>query len=183
MNNNKKKMKFLRQEMANNSIELKYFLLNCCGIYNEDLFSSKISHKDIKALIPSLKRVSFDSLIKDISSLYNGTVVAVKDSYGNILPYVNPKVIGEDLKDIDISYFKCEKDINYETIDMDIIDKISVEELINLCKKLRKYKRLQEFRVVNKTLKTKKCKEEYCKVKQYKKEKYNLVLKGREEND
>ena len=183
MDKNKKKMKFLRQEMSNNCIDLKLFLITCCGIYNKDLFSSKIRHKDVKILLPNLRRVSFDNLISNISSLYNGDVVAVRDSYGEILPYINPRIIYDDFEYIDILSFNNNPKSELVKKRDTIKDNLSVEELIILCRKLKRYKKIQEFRTANRVLKNKIYNEEYCKIKQYKREKFNLVMKGREEND
>lgn len=180
MSKNKQKLKFLKKEMSRISIDLKIFLLNYCGIYNENLFNNKVRHKDIKELLPNLRRVSFDSLIGDIKKLYNGEIIAVRDSFGYVLPYINPKI---DI--IDIDYSKINNDFNQEKeVENHTIDKnLSIEELIILCKRLKQYRKIQQYREVSKLLKNKIEQEEYCKVKQYKREKNNLRMRGREENE
>ena len=175
MDNHKQKLKDLNIRMQNNCIDLKIFLINYCGIFNEDLFTKKLKHKDIKELLPQLKRVSFEYLISDIRLLYNGEIIAVRDSYGEVLPYINPKVNMQNLDYSQVEYDLNEQSMTKEKLNNIQYENLSIEELILLCKRLKKYKRIQEYRIVSKYLKGKIQEYGYCKVKQYKREKYKII--------
>lgn len=166
-------LRSLMKELEGNSISVQKFLSIYCGISAENILNVKISHADLKILMPQLKRVGFDSLLKDKTDLYVGNIIAVRDSYGNIAPYKSP-----------------EMELNYESYDVCVesnkdkeIKKIIVNEDLNtyelsqLCKKFKISGRMREFRIAYSILKTKKDK----RVKDYKNKKLLLKIKGREQ--
>ena len=63
-----------------------------CNIDINSLDGVELSHKDIKFLMPDLKRISFEDLASDMRKLYIGKVIAVEDSFGNVAPYICPKI-------------------------------------------------------------------------------------------
>lgn len=165
----------LKKELEKKCISLTKFLINYCGIYNEEIYNIKISHQDIKELMPELKRVSFESLIGNKSSFYTGSIIPVKDCYGNVVPYVNPMLEIEVIKEID-----CEPiDDNFDLDNLDIDGELSKYDLVKLCRVLKEHNKYREYREAHKLLKN--TKEE--KVKKYKKRKTDLIMKGRGEKD
>ena len=165
----KEELRKLKKELENNCISLEKFLMIYFGIFNDKIDKIKISHKEIKELIPELRSVSFESLLKDKRNLYIGNIVAVKDSYGNIAPYVCIS-----LKDVkEINEFSCEQDSMRKNINAQQFDEDSnLYELITACKILKRDKRFCEYRKVHKLLSEKKD----VKVKEYKRTKYNLRI-------
>ena len=161
---------------CNKTISLKKFLVNYCRISEESLKRAKFSHKDIKELIPSLKRVSFNWLMDNKPLLNNGSVILVTDFYGNVVPYVRP-ILKECLIPISVDIKKSE----FETIFEDIIldENLETYELELLCNKYKACRRFKEYKVLNRLLK-RKLSVKTKKVKQYKIEKYNLRVKENE---
>ena len=171
----KEELKKLKKELENNCISLTKFLINYCGIYNEEIHNIKISHHDIKELLPEIKRVSFESLLVNKNSFYTGDIIPVKDCYGNVVPYVNPMLEIDVAVEID-----CEKVEHEHLLDDIIIDEdLSSYELVKLCRLFKEYNKKREYRIAHKLLK----KEKTDSVKQYKKRKDNLIMKGRENNE
>lgn len=173
------KNKELEKELKGICISLRKFLILYCNVYDETIYNKKMSHNDVKTLIPDLRRVSFQSLIGNKRSLYTGSIVAVMDSYGNVLPYIAPKIQDDFLPQfydykLDLTY-DCDKKNKLEEII--ISEDLSRYELVLLCKYYKNNNRIGEYRIANKLLKMKKG----GKVKKYKKEKFNLEMKGREE--
>ncbi len=70
------------------TISMAEFLYNYMGIEDSKIFI--ITHEDIKMLLPNLKRYSFCELKKDLSLLYDGDIILVKDPKGYVIPYYNP---------------------------------------------------------------------------------------------
>lgn len=166
-----KQKKYLEEELKNNCISLRKFLMIYCGVDDEILCDLTMSHKDIKKLIPDLKRISFEKLYSDMRSLYVGDVIVVKDSYGNIAPYVCPK-LEEILVPKIMDYKNDEEEIENLILNSDL----KSYELSIICKKLKAYKKFKEYRIANNLLKSK----IDIKGRQYKKEKYNLRKKEKE---
>ncbi|MDD5979480.1 MAG: hypothetical protein PUC23_00010 [bacterium] len=85
------------------TISMAEFLYNYMGIEDSKIFI--ITHDDIKILLPDLKRYSICNLKKDLSLLYDGDIILVKDPKGNIVPYYNPlrylDIIPTDLKEVE----------------------------------------------------------------------------------
>ena len=160
----------LKKELGNNCISLTKFLINYCGIYNDEIYNIKISHKDIKELVPQLKRVSFESLLQNKNGFYTGEIIPVKDCCGNVVPYINPMLEIDELLQIN-----CEK-IKEETVTKINPNKKScIYELAKLCRYYKVHNKLKEYRITHKLLEIKKD----SNVKQYKKKKDNLIMKGR----
>jgi len=142
----------LKKELEFSSISLQKFLINYCGIYNEKFHNIKISHKDIKELLPDLRRVSFESLLRDKTGIYTGDIIPVKDSFNNVVPYKNPMLVYDELIEFDCETNKEEKAITMETINEDL----STYELSQLCKYFKTHNRMKEYRATYKILKKKK---------------------------
>ena len=119
-------------EMRRNSISLKKFLIVYCGLYSDTMVNSNLSHKDIKILLPEIRRISFDKLISNKYMLYNGEVIAVKDSNDSVLPYINPKQKIEE-----ICYFDCECE---QKIDDEVPTNIENMNIYSLEKLLKEFK-------------------------------------------
>ena len=158
----------LKRELESSCISLQKFLINYCGIYNEKFHNMRISHQDIKELLPDLKRVSFESLLKDKNAIYTGDIIPVKDGFNNVVPYKNPMMVYEELVEFDCEADKEEKVITMEAIN----ENLSVYQLSELCKYFKTHNRMKEYRAAYKILKRKKDQEnnKHNKVKTKKKE-------------
>lgn len=171
---NKEDLINLKIELESKCISLTKFLINYCGIYNENIHNIKISHKDIKELVPNLKRVSFDSLLRNKTGFYTGDIIAVKDSFGNVIPYLNPMIEINEILNFDCKEIK-ENSVSEEKLN----DNLCAYELAKLCKYFKLHNKLKQYRDVRKLLEQ----EKDNGVKQYKKKRDILIMKGREEND
>lgn len=171
---NKKELVNLKRDLEKNCISLTKFLINYCGISNKNFYDMKISHQDIKKLMPDLKRVSFDILLKDKSCFYIGSIIPVKDCYDNIVPYVNPMLEFDKVLQIDCEETKEDNIMENLVID----DTLSDYELRKLCNYLKKCNNTKEYRKALNLLKSNKD----IKVKKYKREKYN-IKKGIKEDE
>ena len=161
---NKDELKKMKKDLENCCISLSKFLMNYCGVYNENIHNINFSHHDVKELMPHIKRVSFEHLIKDKNSLYTGKIIPVKDCYNNIVPYINPML------EIDVTFqIDCEVEVKKEFKDVVLTDELSIYELAKLCKIFKEHNKKREYRVAQKLLKQKRD----VGVKQYKKEKLN----------
>lgn len=170
--NNKNKMNKLIKELYDNGISLRKFLLYYCGLSIENYKNIKLSHSDIKVLMPYLKKVSYEYLLSNKSELYNGNIVAVIDSYNNIAPYITPKMVKEnDLVNIDVKREKNKNIIKNAILN----ENLNTYELSELCKAYKKVGRFKEYRIAHNLLKSKKD----LKVKKYKKQKELLKMEGR----
>ena len=165
----------LKKELETRCISLTKFLINYCGIYNDEIHNIKISHQDIKTLMPNLKRVSFESLLNNKKSFYIGDIIPVKDCYGNVVPYINPMIEYNVAAEIDCEATKCCEKLEEITID----ETLSNYELVKLCRLLKEHHKTREYREAHKLLK--KNKDEN--VKKYKRQKNILIMEGRREHD
>ena len=165
----------LKKELEKRCISLTKFLINYCGIYNDEIYNIKISHQDIKSLMPNLKRVSFESLLNDKKSFYIGDIIPVKDCYGNVVPYINPMIEYNVAAEIDCEVKERCKQLEEITID----ENLNNYELARLCRLLKEYHKNREYREIRRLLKRNKDE----KVKKYKREKDNLIMEGRREHD
>jgi len=168
---NRSELENLKKEMKSMCISLQKFLINYCGIYNEKIYDIKITHQDIKELMPQIKRISFEELLKNKKDLYVGNIIAVKDSLGNVVPYVNPML---ELNEISQIYCKEYKE---EEIIPDIIfdKKLCLYDLVKVCRYYKVHNKLKEYRIAHKLLE-----EENTSTKQYKKKREKLMMKGRD---
>ena len=168
---NRSEVENLKKEMKKVCISLQKFLINYCGIYSDRIHDIKITHQDIKELMPQIKRISFEDLLKCKKELYIGNIIAVKDSLGNIVPYVNPML---ELKEISQIY--CEKYEEEVTIPELISDKnLNIYDLVTFGRYFKTHNKLKEYRIVRKLLE-----EQKKGVKQYKKRREKLIMKGRD---
>ena len=158
-------------EMKKNSISLKKFLIVYCGLYNENMVNSNLSHKDIKILLPEIRRISFEKLVSNRYMLYNGEVIAVKDSNDSVLPYINPK-----LKIDEISYYDCECDQRIEDVIPSNIEDLNIYSLEKLLKESKDNKDLVSLKKVRNIIL-----QRTSRVKEYKYKKN--TMKGIDEND
>jgi len=172
-----KDKKVLNDLKDNNSISLRKFLMFYYGISDSNIFSHNLTHKDIKVLFPDLKRVNFDYVLDNIKEIYTGSIIMVKDSIGNSVPYINQKldICIED--DIDIEITEEDKNDTFEEI-IDL-ENLNLYELLELAKKYKMNNRINEYRKVCRIIK--KRKENDLKIYHEKKEK--IIMKGRCEND
>jgi len=161
----------LKKDLEKNCISLTKFLINYCGIYSDDMHNIEISHSDIKELMPQLKRVSFESLLKNKNGFYTGNIIPVKDCCGNVVPYINPM-----LKVDELSQINCEKIKEEKVVKLDPNKKPSIYELAKLCKYYKVHNKLKEYRTTHKLLEKQK---EDSNAKQYKKKRYN-AMRGRD---
>jgi hypothetical protein len=164
----KEQLKALKKEMQDISISLKKFLILYYGLDIE--YVDKLSHRDIKELIPDSKRISYEELLNRKKDLYTGNVVAVRDCFGDVVPYIKPN-IEITHEPILIGNCKRKKEENLE-----IHINLSTYELSILCKKFKLSKQFGEYRKAYRALKSKK----EVKTKKFIKERYSLMVK---END
>lgn len=165
----------LKNLEKNNSISLKKFLISYCCISNNALLNSKIAHKDIKFLLPDLKRFSYEYMLENLKDLYVGNIVLVEDCYGNFAPYLNPKI--EEYDDIIIEYEEHQENDRFELAVE--LENLNLYELAELAKKYREDKRMTEYRKVCRIIKSKKDPS----IEIYHKKKEKIILKGSDDND
>ena len=173
----KNELRILRGELDREAINIKKFLM-IFNLADESILKTKISHKDLCILIPNLRRVGYDKLLKDRGMLYSGDVIAIRDSFGCVLPYLNPKLIYSQEEFYRI--FDCEKDKTEIEIKK-IISSENLEpyELKEVCSKLLELRRFKEYKIVKRML-TKSLKYKSKKVKKYKIEKMKLKERNME---
>ena len=149
-----KDKKILNDLKDNNCISLRKFLMFYYGICDSNILSHNLTHKDIKILFPDLKRVSFDYIFDNIKEIYIGSIIMVKDSIGNTVPYINPKldICIED--DIDVKITLEDKDNTFEKI-IDL-ENLNLYELVELAKKYKADNRIKEYRKVCRIIKKEK---------------------------
>lgn len=148
------------------TIGIKKFLKIYYGVTQGEILSSNITHKDLKFLLPDLKRLPFSYVYKNEDLINSGKVILVSDSFGTIIPYLSPQAefdIDEDDVFYDEKDSKIEKAIS--------IENLNIYELSELCKKYKKEHRYKEFRVAYKILKDKK----------YKRQRNQKIYKKRDE--
>ena len=151
-------------------ISLKQFLISFCGISDESVKDIKMSHKDIKELMPDLKRISYEELLYDKSVLYYGEVILVKDSYGGFAPYVKPEIIESTPLSFDHE-FSCNNKIESSEKPN---RKETIYDLTILCNQLKKYRRYKDYKEA-----CSKLKEIELGTKSYKRRKLELKIGGK----
>ena len=174
--NKKYELKKFEKEMDKECISLTRFLMIYYGIYHEKLNEVKLSHDDIKTLIPNLKRVGFDYASANKYKLYEGEIIAVKDSFGHLCTYLCPK-LENDIEPTTIDFETQDFKIKLKEIIQD--ENIQIYELKEICSKLKENSKYREYKVIKKLLKYRLSKQskESKKYKQLKKE---LTLKENE---
>lgn len=172
-----KDKKILNDLKDNKSISLRKFLMFYYGINDSNILSNNLTHKDIKVLFPDLKRVSFDYVLDNIKEIYTGSIIMVKDSIGNAIPYINPDLDICIEEEIDIETTEDYNDNTFEKI-IDL-ENLNLYELVVLSKKYKMDNRINEYRKVCRIIK--KMKNNDLKIYHEKKEK--IIMKGRSEDD
>ena len=81
----KRRMEFLEKE----SVSIESFLCRFLGITDVGLMNAHLSHNDLKAICPNLKRTGFARILDDPELVHTGEVILVTDSLNNVVPYVN----------------------------------------------------------------------------------------------
>ena len=166
----------IEKELKKTSISLNKFFATYCGITEDNFIKKKMNHHDIKTLMPYLRRMGLLEVYKNKDWLASGKVIIVSDSYGNIAPYIVSSI---NIIDQNINFENNKNNSREEKLEKVILDEnFSRYELVLLCRYFKEHKREEEYWVANRLLKKKKDSE---KVKAYKKEKYNLKMKGRED--
>ena len=175
----KNEVRKYEKELRENSISLIKFLVNYCGISETSLDNSKITHKDIKQLIPNLKRVGFDWLMDNRILVDVGKILPVVDITGNIVPYIRPSMENENF--IDVTSTKEEK---YQKAIEDLVidEDLKPYQISLLCNKYKVARRFREYKILNRLLKNK-LREQNKGVKEYKIKKYELMVKESDENE
>ena len=69
-------------------ITMAEFLYLYCGKSDQRFF--KVTHDDVKVLMPHLKRTSFDHALSNSNLIYTGDIILVRDCRKNIAPYISP---------------------------------------------------------------------------------------------
>ena len=163
--------KAVSKVLSDNCIDMKRFLtmFNLCDY---SVLNLKISHKDIKELIPGLKRMGFDELGKRIESIYTGDVIAVKDSYGRIVPYINPNLLNVEL--YGIVHGEREK-CNIEVKKVIKEKSLKIYQLKKIGKLLAQHGRYKAYKTIKREVRKRVYSDlEKAKVKRYKREKRML---------
>ncbi len=75
-------------ERLNFGISIIDFLYIYCGLTTSNLYT--ITHKDVKRLLPELKRFSIDYACKNPDLIFTGDIILVKDNKKITIPYYNP---------------------------------------------------------------------------------------------
>lgn len=136
------------------ALTLKEFLMQYYGIECENL--DKITHNELKEIIPEIKRYPMRLVDKNRQKIYDGEIIMVKDKNNVTLAYVNPMRGNNPLVIEDI--YLLEIDVESKThkeIDIDALDKKSLYELRELLKDAKKMKKSKEFRIIKKQIEIK----------------------------
>jgi len=149
-------------------IDLISFLNNYYGINNESLKMNKLTHTDVKILFPMIKRSSFSELQNNMSLVYKGELLLVYDSYGKILPYINPHLEVLDNNE----YFNNYEDVTFININDIDLDKLTKDELLQLRRRLKYNHQKEEEKEVVDIIRKKKDHQTIC----YKKKKMLLRM-------
>ena len=175
---NGKQQKNLKNLFENNHISMKSFLMCYCGVCDQELLNGKVTHTAIKVLLPYLERKSFEYVLKNTNEVYKGDVILVKDTIGNIVPYVKPNIKTVDYDTYNYCDINKKEERTNITEEVDL-DSLSKYELIELRKKCKYQQNAQYYRKVCRLIKEKKDNN----VKEYHKKKEKIIMKGRLEND
>ena len=97
------------------AISINVFVKRMLGVYDDNIMRAEITHKDLVKMFPKLKRTSFDEIMDDPSCIYNGDVIAVRDSKLNIVPYINMQKRHQDIDNTENNYLDTE-DFNEELL-------------------------------------------------------------------
>jgi len=133
----RKKLKEHKQRLtrlAKESITIESFLANYLGIRDNNTLSNKISHKDIKALLPTLVRTSFDYILDNPDLIYDGDILLVEDDYGSVVPYFNPSYVYEETEFIgEYSEERPKEEIpNINDMDITTLSNYELQKLLHI---------------------------------------------------
>lgn len=146
----------MKNDLKEYGISIKKFLKIYMGISDEKLLNSKISHKDIKVLIPNLIRLPYDYVLKNMKDILSGEVIIVVDDFGNYIPYKTPTAQFDILED---SFYREKNELESDLstkIAYEELEKLNTYQLSEVCKKYKKHNRNKEYRIAYRILKKKK---------------------------
>ncbi len=113
-----------------NKIKMETFLRNCLKVDNEyvvDLLS-RLTHKEFKTVCREIYNLYVSSIpfeAVELENLYDGSIVLVCDTHGNVAPYKNPNQKNIDDIHEEISSYSVPK-ISYR----DALDEVEYYEYI-----------------------------------------------------
>ena len=150
----------MKDKLRENGISIKKFLRLYLGINDPKVLDSRISHKALKYLCPSLKRLPYNYVFNNIKLVLSGDIVVVIDDYGSYIPYESPQA----QFNIDENYTykepeKAEKQDPKEMLQVEELEKCSTFELSKICDSYKKANRTRDYRIAYRVLKNKKEKE------------------------
>ena len=149
--------------MKTNTIDMQKFLLCYLNISNENL--KDITHKEVKTLMPYLKRCSFEYAEEHPELVEAGEIIYVNDRLHNIVPYLRPELMIKPESD-EVVIDKIDKPIQDEFN----LDGKSVYELREL---LHRTKRISQLKQIKKELELQGFKKQKSKKKKFKEEYYD----------
>ena len=143
----------MKNKSNKDSIGIKKFLKIYFGIIDEVLLNSKITHKDLRILIPELKRLPYKYTFKNNEKILSGEIVLVCDDKGTIIPYLSPIPEFDINENYDFHTKKDNEELFEEVINC---EDFNTYQLSELCKKYKKDHRIREYRATYRVLKQKK---------------------------
>ena len=151
------------------TISIKKFLKIYMGINDSKILDSRISHKDLKYLYPSLKRLPYDYAFSDMKKILSGDIILVVDDFNTYIPYEAPEAqFNVDLIDKYGEY--TDNDFRDKHIlKKEELEELSTYELSKICRVCKKNNRSRDYRIAYRILKSKK--EEKQKTDKHKKRK------------
>lgn len=129
------------------ALSLKDFLIKYYGI--DCRMVDKLTHKELKEIIPDIKRYPMDLVDKNKNLIYQGEVIMVKDKNNYTLAYVNPRrngLIFDEIKLLEIEY----KEEPEESINLDFLEELSLYELRECLIEAKKSHKEKEYRKIKK---------------------------------
>ncbi len=133
-----KKDKERLERLADGRITIISFLSKYLGVRDQRVLSSRITHKDIKAIFPNLKRVSFDYVVDNPTLIGDSTILLVSDSIGRVVPYMNPQLGYEETEYF--GEFVCDESTkvtipNIDEIDLESLNNYELQQLLHVYEK------------------------------------------------
>lgn len=132
------------------ALTLREFLIKYYGIDCEMV--DKLTHKDLKEIIPEIKRYPMDLVDKNKGLIYRGEVIMVKDKNNYELAYVNPQRNGLVFSEIILLELGYNDDSSKEYIDLDTLDELSLYELRECLTEAKKRHDNRECRMIKKEI-------------------------------
>lgn len=162
-------------------ISASKYMSNYYNIKDKNL--NKLSHKDLKEIFPELISVNFGDITEE--KVFTGEILLVIDSENIILGYINPYLkdyeehyeLCEENEKINIVFVAGNESFNIGEIDDEILKELSLYELKELRKIVKRNKKHKTQRLVQTELyfrkenhNTKHEKQEKCKIREMRKE-------------